>query len=275
MLRAMRFRGLRFLAALAVVVFWAGSARLSARGATAPSCARSVAVDAASAAVVKSPPVIAEAEHFAVARRLLIENLGREGIRDKAVLAAMGRIQRQQFVPADRQDRAYADTALQIGHRQTISRPYIVALMTELVQPSPKKRALDIGTGSGYQAAVLGSLCKQVYSVEIVEPLANAARMRLAAMGYTNITVRCGDGYHGWPAFAPFDIIVVAAAPDHVPQPLIDQLAPGGRLVIPVGNDAQKLLLIEKDQRGFVHRRAIRPVTFVPMTGEAQKRQTR
>jgi protein-L-isoaspartate(D-aspartate) O-methyltransferase len=217
--------------------------------------------------------VVPEDEHFAVARRLMIENLSRQGIRDKAVLAAMGRIQRHRFVPADRQDRAYADMALQIGHGQTISRPYIVALMTELVQPSPNKRALDIGTGSGYQAAVLGSLCKQVYSVEIVEPLANAARKRLAAMGYANVVVHCGDGYHGWSEFAPFYIIVVAAAPDHVPQALVDQLAPGGRLVIPVGDNSQELLLIEKGLHGSVHHWAVRPVTFVPMTGQAQQRQ--
>ena len=201
----------------------------------------------------------------------MVENLRSQGIRDEQVLAAMGQIQRQRFVPADRQDHAYADAALQIGHDQTISRPYIVALMTELVQPSPKKRVLDIGTGSGYQAAVLAKLCKHVYSIEIVEPLANAAQKRLTALGYRNVTVRCGDGYRGWPESAPFDIIVVAAAPDHVPQALVDQLAPGGRLVIPVGQSSQELLLIQKDMRGSVQRREILPVKFVPMTGQVRE----
>ena len=130
---------------------------------------------------------------------------------------------------------------------------------------------LDIGTGSGYQAAVLSKLCKRVYSIEIVAPLANQARKRLADLGYANATVRCGDGYHGWREAAPFDIIVVAAAPDHVPPALVEQLAPGGRLVIPVGDGSQKLLLIEKDVHGAVRRREIVPVSFVPMTGEAQK----
>jgi protein-L-isoaspartate(D-aspartate) O-methyltransferase len=160
---------------------------------------------------------------------------------------------------------------LQIGRGQTISSPYMVALMTELVQPSLKKRALDIGTGSGYQAAVLAKLCKHVCSIEIIEPLANEARKRLTALGYTIVSVRCGDGCRGWPAIAPFDIIVVAAAPDHVPQALVDQFAPGGRLVIPVGQHSQELVLIQKDMAGSVQRREVVPVKFVPMTGQAQK----
>ncbi len=269
-------RDVRFLVAMAVAIFWAELGAFPARGAPVSSTAPVAAKPRpASATNLKAAPLAPEDERFTVARRLMIENLRREGIRDQEVLRAMGRIWRHCFVPADRQDRAYADMALQIGHSQTISRPYIVALMTELVQPSPKKRALDIGTGSGYQAAVLGSLCKQVFSIEIVKPLADAARTRLAAMGCTNVVVRCGDGYHGWAELAPFDIIVVAAAPDHVPQALVDQLAPGGRLVIPVGNDSQELLLIEKDGHGSVQRRAVRPVSFVPMTGEARTKQKR
>ena len=144
--------------------------------------------------------------------------------------------------------------------------------MTELVRPSPEKRVLDIGTGSGYQAAVLAKLCKQVYSIEIVEPLAIRAAKRLTALGYANVTVRCGTVTTAG-GRRPFDIIVVAAAPDHVPPALIDQLAPGGRLVIPVGDGSQELLLIEKDTHGSIQRREVLPVRFVPMTGQAQRVQ--
>jgi protein-L-isoaspartate(D-aspartate) O-methyltransferase len=262
----------RLLFLLAAIVLLAESSGLWAEARTRPA-AVPVAnkLPAASPSGAKATPVAPEEKRFADARRSMVENLRRQGIKDQRVLAVMGQVERQRFVPADRQAQAYADAALQIGHGQTISRPFIVALMTELVQPSPRKRALEIGTGSGYQAAILAQLCRHVYSIEIVEPLANAAQKRLAALGYDNVTVRCGDGYRGWPETAPFEVIVVAAAPDHVPQPLVDQLAPGGRLVIPVGDDSQQLLLIEKDQHGSVHRRAVRPVTFVPMTGQAQK----
>jgi len=167
-------------------------------------------------------------------KRMVEQDLRGRDITDKRVLDAMGRIRRQEFVPPDLRNMAYADRPLPIGHDQTISQPYIVALMTQLVRPKPGSRALDIGTGSGYQAAVLAELCKEVYSVEILKPLADSAKKRLARLGYKNVTVRSGDGYRGWPKHAPFDLIIVAAAPDHVPQPLIDQLAPGGRLVIPV-----------------------------------------
>jgi protein-L-isoaspartate(D-aspartate) O-methyltransferase len=266
--------GLRLLFALAVIALLAESSGLLAKGSAMPPIA-TVAneLHPAPASGVKATPIAPEDEHFAKARRSMIERLRSQGIRDEQVLAAMGRIQRHRFVPADRQDQAYADSALQIGHDQTISSPYIVARMTELVQPSPNKRVLDIGTGSGYQAAVLAKLCKQVDSIEIVEPLANQARKRLTALGYANVNVRYGDGYRGWPEIAPFDIIVVAAAPDHVPQALVDQLAPGGRLVIPVGQSSQELLLIEKDLRGSIQRREVLPVTFVPMTGQAQNKR--
>jgi protein-L-isoaspartate(D-aspartate) O-methyltransferase len=213
-----------------------------------------------------------EDSRFQKARESMVrQDLKARGIKNDAVLAVMGRLQRQRFVPTDRQADAYADAALQIGHEQTISRPYIVALMTELAKPSASDRALDIGTGSGYQAAVLGELCRDVHSIEIVEPLAKEAKDRLNVLGYKNIEVRLGDGYRGWPEQAPFDVIVVAAAPDHVPEALIDQLAPNGRLVIPVGDESQKLLLIEKDANGKVQRREVTPVRFVPMTGEAEK----
>lgn len=200
-------------------------------------------------------------------------DLAARDIADEVVLLAMGKIPRHEFVPDDVRERAYADHPLPIGHRQTISQPYIVALMTQLVGARKGMRALDIGTGSGYQAAVLGEICKEVYSIEIVEPLAKEAQKRLVDLGYKNITVRHGDGYQGWPDKAPFDVIIVAAAPDHVPQPLIDQLAPGGKLVIPVGQWYQELLVIERDKDGEVHRRRGIGVRFVPMTGEAQKRK--
>jgi protein-L-isoaspartate(D-aspartate) O-methyltransferase len=171
------------------------------------------------------------------------------------------------FVPPAEQDRAYRDEPLPIGNAQTISQPYIVALMTELVRPQPTDRTLEVGTGSGYQAAVLSRLVSHVYTIEILEPLARDAEQRLKTLGYGNVTVRVGDGYAGWPEVAPFDIIVVTAAPDHVPAPLVAQLKSGGRLVIPVGSvsDAQNLLLIEKDSSGQVRTRQVAAVRFVPL----------
>ncbi len=218
----------------------------------------------------KEPP---EDARFVQARRIMVEDdLRGRDIDDPKVLDVMGRVARHRFVPPELRHHAYADRPLPIGRAQTISQPYIVALMTQLVRPKPGHRALDIGTGSGYQAAVLAELCKEVYSIEIIKPLADEAERRLKELGYRNVTVRCGDGYRGWPEHAPFDVIVVAAAPDHVPQPLVDQLAPGGRLVIPVGRYFQKLILIEKQPDGTVSRRTVTGVAFVPMTGEAEKR---
>ena len=193
------------------------------------------------------------------------------GISDPDVLAAMGRVPRERFVPETHQARSHGDHPLPIGKGQTISQPYIVALMTELVQPARTKKALDVGTGSGYQAAILAELVEHVYSIEIVCPLAERATELLAELKYDNITVRCGDGYHGWAEHAPFDIIVVAAAPDEIPRPLIEQLAPGGRLVIPVGEGIQDLVLVEKDTHGTVRRRSVIGVRFVPMTGAASE----
>ena len=211
---------------------------------------------------------------FAAARKAMVdEQLASRDIKDAKILEVMGRVPRHRFVPENLQHEAYADRPLPIGHEQTISQPYIVALTTQLAAPKPESWALDIGTGSGYQAAVLAELCQEVYSIEIVEPLADDARRRLAELGYKNVTVRAGDGYRGWPEKAPFDVIVVAAAPEHVPQPLIEQLAPGGRLVIPVGGLFQELLLIEKKQDGTIEQKTAVPVRFVPMTGEAQSRR--
>lgn len=192
-------------------------------------------------------------------------------INEPLVLAAMRKVPRHLFVPSDIRSSAYQDSPLPIGHDQTISQPYIVALMTQLAKAAPGKKALDVGTGSGYQAAVLGEICAKVYSIEILCDLATQAEQRLNVLGYKNITVKCGDGYAGWPEAAPFDVIIVAAAPRDVPQPLIDQLAPGGRLVIPVGSVHQELLVVEKGQDGSVRRIAAGGVRFVPMTGQAEK----
>jgi protein-L-isoaspartate(D-aspartate) O-methyltransferase len=194
------------------------------------------------------------------------------GITDDRILAAMLRVPRHKFVPPSLRDWAYADGPQRIGHGQTISQPYIVALMTHLARPKPSSIALDVGTGSGYQAAVLAELCKEVYSIEIIEALADEARSRLAELGYHNVTVRTGDGYQGWKEKAPFDLVIVAAAPDHVPQPLIDQLVQGGRLVIPVGDYPQDLVVVEKLADGKYRSWKEAPVVFVPMTGEAQKK---
>ena len=183
----------------------------------------------------------------------------------------MRQVPRHQFVPEELQALAYQDSPLPIGSDQTISQPYIVALMTQLVDPQPEDKALDVGTGSGYQAAVLSKLVKQVFSIEIIESLANESRTRLQRLGYDNVEVRHGDGYAGWESEAPFDVIIVAAAPDHVPPALVEQLAPGGKLVIPIGDRLQTLVVIEKNEDGSIEKRNVAPVAFVPMTGEAQK----
>ncbi len=214
----------------------------------------------------------ADDDRFRDARRTMIEHhLRKRDITDVRVLDAMQRVPRHRFVPDKVRDSAYEDRPLPIGRGQTISQPYIVALMTQLARPKPDSRALDVGTGSGYQAAVLGELCREVYSIEIVEELAERASALLERQGYDNIHVRSGDGYQGWKEHAPFDLIIVAAAPAHVPKPLIEQLAPGGRMIIPVGQFQQDLMIIEKSEDGTVKQWAEIPVAFVPMTGEAQR----
>ena len=204
---------------------------------------------------------------------MVATQIAARGIVDPRVLDAMRRVKRHLFVPEPVRAAAYGDHPLPIGHDQTISQPYIVALMTELAQVKPGARVLEIGTGSGYQAAVLAVLAKEVYSVEIVEPLAAEADERLARLGYRNVTVRSGDGYRGWPERAPFDAILVTAAPPEIPQPLLDQLAPGGRLVAPVGPERgeQVLVVVERTESGL-KRWSVAPVRFVPMTGEARKK---
>ena len=194
-----------------------------------------------------------------------------EAVRNPRVLDAMRKTRRHRFVPAELLPYAYDDRPLPIGYGQTISQPYIVARMTELLEPKTEHQVLEIGTGSGYQAAVLSPLVAQVYSIEIIEPLGSAARERLATLGYKNVEVRVGDGYFGWPEKAPFDGIIVTAAANHIPPPLIEQLKPGGRMVIPVGNpfQPQMLMLVTKGSKGprDLQVRSLMPVAFVPLIG--------
>ncbi len=205
---------------------------------------------------------------------LTIENIaataGPTGVRriDPAVVQAMRKVPRHRLVPEGVRAQAYANRPLAIGYEQTISQPYIVALMTHLLDAEPDHVVLEVGTGSGYQAAVLAELVRQVYTIEIVEPLAARAKQQLAELGYRNVTVRAGDGYAGWPEHAPFDRIIVTAGASHVPKPLIAQLRPGGRMVIPVGRTSNTLDLtvIEKDRSGRLKRRKLLPVAFVPLT---------
>lgn len=199
---------------------------------------------------------------------------GRAALGDR-VMAAMAKVPRHEFVPADQKRNAYANRPLPIGMGQTISQPFIVALMTDLMGVKPGDRVLEIGTGSGYQAAVLGELTGAVYTIEIVEPLGREAAERLNRLGYRNVVTKIGDGYQGWAEHAPFDAIMVTAAPRDVPQPLIDQLKPGGRLVVPVGGQGagQALLVIEKHPDGRITRREVLGVRFVPLTDKAGKQQ--
>jgi len=194
----------------------------------------------------------------------------RERMFDERVVRALGSVERHLFVPPGEQAHAYENRPLGIGYGQTISQPYIVALMTDLIDPQPDDVVLEVGTGSAYQAAILATLVARVCTIEIIEPLAQSARERLARLGYDNVETRLGDGYFGWPEAAPFDAIVVTAAATHVPPPLIRQLAPGGRMVIPVGGrfTTQQLLLIEKTLQGEIVTRQVAAVVFVPLTGK-------
>ncbi|MCU7796940.1 MAG: protein-L-isoaspartate(D-aspartate) O-methyltransferase [Candidatus Thiodiazotropha sp. (ex Myrtea spinifera)] len=189
---------------------------------------------------------------------------------DQRVLQVMGEIPRHRFVPLSLRDQAYENRPLPIGHGQTISQPYIVAIMTDLVAPQATDKALEIGTGSGYQAAVLSRLVSKVFSMEVIEPLGEQAKERLQKLGYDNIETDIADGYFGWQTQAPFDIIIVTAAASHVPPPLVKQIKPGGRMIIPVGSRfmTQQLLLISKDLQEKITIKQILPVRFVPLTGD-------
>lgn len=210
-------------------------------------------------------------EYLTLRQRMVATQLQPPGrdITNARVLAAMTKVLRHEFVPEKLRAQAYEDYPLPIGYGQTISQPYIVAFMTEKLAPKPGDRVLEIGTGSGYQAAVLAELVAEVYTIEIVEPLADRAKSDLERLGYRNVKVRAGDGYQGWSEAAPFDAVIVTCAPDHIPRPLIDQLKEGGRMILPIGElGEQQLYLLEK-RGGEVHRQAVLAVRFVPMTGKA------
>jgi protein-L-isoaspartate(D-aspartate) O-methyltransferase len=213
------------------------------------------------------PPVLV-ADFAGQRERMVREQLVRRGIGNERVLAAMKKVPREEFVPESYRAAAYEDGPLPIGHDQTISQPYIVAFMTEQLRPQPADRVLEVGTGSGYQAAILAELVAAVYSIEIIEELGKTAEATLQRLGYKNVHVKIGDGYKGWPEEAPFDLIIVTCAINHVPQPLIEQLKERGRMMIPVGESfAQELYFFEKEN-GELKKRAVLPVVFVPMTRE-------
>ena len=222
--------------------------------------------------------VYAEEDEYAKRREgmvsLTIEN---RGVHDEAVLKAMRTVPRHEFVPEALQKNAYEDRPLPIGMGQTISQPYIVAYMTELLELTPEAKVLEIGTGSGYQAAVLAEIIDEVYSIEIFEELGAVAKERFQRLKYKNVTSKVGDGYYGWEEFAPFDGIIVTCAADHIPPPLIQQLKPGGKMVIPVGGvfQVQRLMLVLKDEQGKVSSKNMLPVRFVPLLGQSGKPRTR
>jgi protein-L-isoaspartate(D-aspartate) O-methyltransferase len=232
-------------------------------------------------AVAHAAPVAAQDQHSAQRARMVAEIAamaretggasGRPTL-SEAVMAVMARVPRHRFVPTPQQVFAYENRALPIGEGQTISQPFLVALMTDLLDPKPGDTVLEVGTGSGYQAAVLAELVAKVYTIEILEPLGKRAMQLLTQLGYRNVEVRIGDGYNGWPESAPFDFIVVTAAPSEIPTPLIDQLKRGGRMVIPGGaSDMQYLLLVEKRLDGTITTKRTLPVRFVPFTRDLQK----
>lgn len=241
-----------------------------------------IASDAAACRLRNDPPAGAgelpvaapepdSADAYASAReRMVSSQIAARGVSDPRVLEAMRAVPRHLFVPESLRDSAYEDYPLPIGEGQTISQPFIVALMTEMLEAGPGAKVLEVGTGSGYQAAVLGAMGVEVYTIEIVDSLGRQAEARLREMGYEKVHVRIGDGYRGWPEEAPFDAVIVTAAPDHIPAPLVEQLREGGRLVIPVGRYEQDLLAFVKAPGGLRERARV-PVRFVPMTGEAEK----
>ncbi len=213
------------------------------------------------------------AERVEERRRMVTYQIEAREVRDPNVLRAVRVVPRHAFVPGEQQAHAYEDRPLPIGHQQTISQPYIVAFMTEALQLDPNSVVLEIGTGSGYQAAVCAEIARAVYTIEIVEPLARSAAELLKKLGYGNIHVRAGDGYHGWPERGPFDAIIGTAAAREIPPPLLEQLKTGGRMILPVAGEfgLQYLILVTKDERGRVHKTNVMPVLFVPMTGRIQQ----
>jgi protein-L-isoaspartate(D-aspartate) O-methyltransferase len=222
-------------------------------------------------AALAAPPAAAAQTEAELRREMVDRQIRQRGITDPAVLAAMGEVPRHQFVPEAYRAEAYEDKPLPLGWGQTIYQPYVVALMTSLLQLDDDDTVLEIGTGSGYHTAVLSRIARKVFSIEIIEPIGEEARRRLDRLGYRNVEVRVGDGYQGWPDKAPFDAIILTAAPPHIPQPLIDQLKVGGRMVAPVGEYFQDLLVITKTAEG-IEKRTVIPVRLVPMTGEVRER---
>jgi protein-L-isoaspartate(D-aspartate) O-methyltransferase len=209
-----------------------------------------------------------------LASEMVDQEIAAAGVKSERVLRAMRETPRHEFVPANQRHRAYYDMALPIGAAQTISPPFIVASMTEAIDPQPSDRVLEIGTGSGYQAAVLSPLVREVYSIEIVESLGRRAARTLRRLGYKNVFTNVGDGYLGWPEAAPFDKIIVTCSPEKVPQPLVDQLRDGGRMIVPVGERHQQVLYLFRKEGGELKSEALRPTLFVPMTGQAEEQRT-
>ncbi len=214
-----------------------------------------------------------EARFTALRKVMVKEQIAARGITDPRVLEAMEKVPRHKFLPPHLWEEAYDDGPLPIGYGQTISQPYVVAYMTEQLELTGNEKVLEIGTGSGYQTAILAELAKEVFSIEIVPELGHRAARILKELGYTNVHIRIGDGYRGWPEEAPFDAILLAAAPRHIPQPLLDQLKEGGRMILPVGDFYQDLVLIRKTREGVLKETKI-PVRFVPMRGEAEKQKS-
>ena len=230
-----------------------------------PGCASEKLQDLISARAQSSPGVADERK--GERQRMVEEQIRARGVQNGAVLRAMRKVPRHRFVPSAVAHLAYRDHPLPIGLDQTISQPFIVAYMTEAAEISPKERVLEVGTGSGYQAAILGELAREVYTIEIIPELGERARKTLDELGYKNVHVKIGNGYEGWAEHAPYDAIIVTAAPEEVPQALIDQLAVNGQMVIPVGTTNQEMMVIRRTRGGVIKRRTI-PVRFVPMTGK-------
>jgi protein-L-isoaspartate(D-aspartate) O-methyltransferase len=253
--------------AVATTLLIAAAATLGARG-------EGAFAEPPPTAAAPGQPLGQPSPELVARERMVAMQIARRGVKDKAVLRAMAQVPRHLFVPAEDRADAYDDRPLPIGEGQTISQPYIVAFMTEQAAVGPGARVLEVGTGSGYQAAVLAALGAEVYTIEIVPALGKRAAETLAALNYKNVKTRIGDGYLGWPEAAPFDAIVVTAAPPEVPAPLLQQLKVGGRMVIPVGESAQALRLITRKGERDYQEKSVLPVRFVPMTGKAQERRS-